>query len=224
VELGRPFERYIISQNRVDSVTLRISRRNFLKLLAGGAAAVVGAVAWLTGTDTGRTALDSLFPSAAPQASRDITLNVNGADHHVQVDASSTLLGLLRDDLGLTGTKPGCSNSSCGACTVLLDGTPVYSCQRLAVEADGHKVTTIEGLGSLASLSPLQQAFIDEGAFQCGYCTPGFIVAATALLQSNPNPTAREVREGLSGNICRCGSYPHITKAVLAAAQGGQSD
>jgi aerobic-type carbon monoxide dehydrogenase small subunit (CoxS/CutS family) len=195
-----------------------------LKLFAGSAAAVVGAVAWLTGTSSGRAALDSVLPSSAPEASKSITVNVNGADHRLQVAANSTLLGLLREDLGLTGTKPGCSNSSCGTCTVLLDGTPVYSCQRLAVEADGHKVTTIEGLGSLASLSPLQRAFIDEGAFQCGYCTPGFIVAATALLESNPHPTAAEVCEGLSGNLCRCGSYPHITNAVLAAAQGSDSD
>jgi aerobic-type carbon monoxide dehydrogenase small subunit (CoxS/CutS family) len=126
--------------------------------------------------------------------------------------------------LGLTGTKPGCSNSACGACTVLLDGLPVYSCHRLAVEADGHQVTTIEGVGSVGSLSPLQQAFIDEGAFQCGYCTPGFILSATALLRSNPDPTADEVRKGLSGNICRCGSYPHITKAVLSAAQESNSE
>lgn len=194
-----------------------------MKLIVGGAAAVAGVAAWLTGTSSGRSALGALFPSSAPATSKGITVDVNGASHQLQVDANSTLLDLLRDDLGLTGTKPGCSNSSCGACTVLLDGAPVYSCQRLAVEADGRKVTTIEGVGSVGSLSPLQQAFINEGAFQCGYCTPGFIVAATALLESNPNPTADEVCEGLSGNLCRCGSYPHITKAVLAAAQGSAS-
>jgi len=203
---------------------LRISRRNFLKLLVGGAAAVAGVVAWLTGTPSGRIALESVLPSSAPAASKSITVNVNGRDEQLQVDANSTLLDLLRKDLGLTGTKPGCSNSECGACTVLLDGMPIYSCHRLAVEADGHQVTTIEGVGSGGKLTALQQAFIDEGAFQCGYCTPGFILSATALLRSNPNPSADEVREGLSGNICRCGSYPHITNAVLSAAPGVDSE
>jgi aerobic-type carbon monoxide dehydrogenase small subunit (CoxS/CutS family) len=204
---------------------LRISRRNFLKLFVGGAAAAVaGVVAWLSSTPSGRNTLGSVLTSAAPATMKGITLIVNGRDQRLRVDANSTLLDVLRRDLNLTGTKPGCSNSECGACTVLLDGMAIYSCHRLAVEADGHQVTTIEGVGSEGQLSVLQQAFIDEGAFQCGYCTPGFVLSATALLRSNPNPSPDEVREGLSGNICRCGSYPHITNAVLSAAQGVDSE
>ncbi len=195
-----------------------------MKLFVGGAAAVVGAVAWLTGTSSGRTALETVLPSSAPAASKSIMVTVNGREQQLQVNVNSTLLDLLRRDLKLTGTKPGCSNGVCGACTVLMDGMPIYSCQRLAVEADGHEVTTVEGVGSVGSLTPLQQAFIDEGAFQCGYCTPGFIVSATALLRSNPDPSADEVRMGLCGNICRCGSYPHITRAVLSAAQRSDSE
>jgi aerobic-type carbon monoxide dehydrogenase small subunit (CoxS/CutS family) len=201
-------------------MSLKISRRGFVKLVAGGTAAAVGGVAaWLFGTRSGRAELESYTTSA--QSTKTITLNVNGKDTSLSVKANATLLAVLRDDLKLMGTKPGCSNSECGACTVLLDGTPVYSCHRLAVEADGHTVTTIEGISSGGSLTALQQAFVDEGAFQCGFCTPGFIVTATALLASNPNPTDPEVRQALSGNLCRCGSYPHIVNAVLAAANGG---
>jgi aerobic-type carbon monoxide dehydrogenase small subunit (CoxS/CutS family) len=198
---------------------LKISRRGFLKLVLGGAAtAVVGAASWLLGTRSGRAALVSV--ANPPQRSKSITLSVNGKEATLKVTANATLLSVLRSDLKLTGTKPGCSNGECGACTVLLDGTPVYSCQRLAVEAEGHSVTTIEGVAPGAGLSPLQRAFVNEGGFQCGFCTPGFIVTATALLNSNPNPTDLEVRQALSGNICRCGSYPHIVNAVMAAANG----
>ena len=198
---------------------MKISRRGFLKLVVGGTAtAVVGVAAWLFGTVPGRAALQSFTTPA--QKSKSITLNVNGKDSTVNVKANSTLLKVLREDLKLTGTKPGCSNSECGTCTVLLDGKPIYSCHRLAVEADGHRVTTIEGIASATGLSALQQAFMDEGGFQCGFCTSGFIVTATALLQSSPDPTDSEVRQALSGNICRCGSYPHIINAVMAAAKG----
>ncbi len=200
---------------------MRISRRNFLKLFVGGAAVVTGASAWLFGTPSGRTALGSILPSQAPVASKVISVEVNGRAEQLSVAANSTLLDVLRKDLKLKGTRPGCSNSECGACTVLMDGVPVYSCHRLAIEADGHQITTIEGIATGSELSPLQQAFMDEGGFQCGYCTPGMIVTATALLRSTPNPSASEVSRALSGNICRCGSYPHIVNAVLAAAQEG---
>jgi len=190
-----------------------------LKLFIGGAVVVAGVSAWLFGTPWGRNALGSVFPSAAPLTSKNVKISVNGRDQQLRVDANSTLLDVLRRDLKLTGTRPGCSNSECGACTVLLDGVPVYSCHRLAIEAEGHQVTTIEGIASGSELSAIQQAFVDEGGFQCGYCTSGVIVAATALLRSNPNPSEIEVSQALSGNICRCGSYPHIVNAVLAAAQ-----
>jgi aerobic-type carbon monoxide dehydrogenase small subunit (CoxS/CutS family) len=199
---------------------LRVSRRGLFKIVIGGiATTAAGITALLLGTKQGRGTLASLLPAAAPAASMHITMNLNGNEAHVSVKVNRTLMKVIREDLGLTGTKPGCSNGQCGSCTVLLDGVPVYSCQRLAVEVDGHQVTTIEGVGSKDDLSTLQQAFIDEGAFQCGYCTPGFILSATALLRSNPNPSADDVREGLSGNLCRCGSYPQITSAVLSAAK-----
>jgi len=204
---------------------LRVSRRGLFKIIIGGVATTAaGVTALVLGTKQGRAAFESLVPAATPAASNDIVMSLNGSEVRITAKANRTLLKVLREDLSLTGTKPGCSNGECGSCTVLLDGMPIYSCQRLAVEVDGHQVTTIEGVGSVGRLSALQRAFIDEGAFQCGYCTPGFILSATALLQSNPNPSADEVREGLSGNICRCGSYPHITNAVLSAAKGVNSE
>jgi aerobic-type carbon monoxide dehydrogenase small subunit (CoxS/CutS family) len=198
---------------------LKISRRGLLKLVVGGVAtAASGVAAVLVGTKGGRQELASvLWP--APVASRNITINLNGAPTSVNVKPNRTLLKVLREDLKLTGTKSGCLNSECGACTVLLDGMPIYSCHRLAIEVDGRGVTTIEGVSPGGQLSRLQQAFIDEGAFQCGYCAPGFVMTATALLNSNPTPSEDEVVEALSGNICRCCSYVHIKNAVLVAAQ-----
>jgi aerobic-type carbon monoxide dehydrogenase small subunit (CoxS/CutS family) len=186
--------------------------------VAGTSTAAAVVASWLLGTSQGRTTLGSVFPTPA---SRTVSFKVNGRSTTLRVRTNSTLLSVLRNDLSLKGTKPGCSNSECGACTVLFDGMPIYSCHRLAVEADGHEVTTIEGVSSGTELNALQTAFVDEGAFQCGFCTPGFIMTSTALLASNPNPTDPEVRQALSGNICRCGSYPHIVKAVMAATKGG---
>lgn len=196
---------------------MRISRRGFVKLVLGGTTTVVlGAAAWLLGTRSGREALLSI--TERPSPSKTVTLTVNGATKSLDVKASATLLGTLRDDLNLRGTKPGCSNGECGACTVLLDGLPVYSCQRLTVELSGRSVTTIEGVSSGGAPTALQLAFEEQGAFQCGFCTSGFIMTSTALLRSTPDPTELQVKEALSGNLCRCGSYPHIVKAVLAAA------
>lgn len=151
-----------------------------------------------------------------------ITITVNGRQHVLErVPVNRTLLDLLRWDLGLTGTKEGCGEGECGACTVLLDGQPVNSCLVLAVQADGRQVLTVEGLAAGGNLHPLQQAFIEEGAVQCGYCTPGMLMAAAALLAHNPSPSEEEVRQAISGNLCRCTGYRSIIKAILRAAGGG---
>jgi len=140
-------------------------------------------------------------------------LNVNGSRHEVQ-EGTRTLLEVLRDDLGLVGTKEGCSVGMCGACTVLVDGKPVSGCLTLAVQVADKEILTIEGLAKDGRLHPVQQAFIDERGFQCAYCTPGFILSTVALLNENPNPSEEDIRDYLSGNLCRCGSYQNIMKAV----------
>ena len=148
-----------------------------------------------------------------------IQVSVNGDRYDLSLEAKKTLLGLLRDDLGLTGTKKGCDNGECGACTVLLNGRPVNACLVLAVEADGQEVLTIEGLADGQRLHPLQQAFIQHGAVQCGYCSPGMILTAKALLDENPRPTEMEVKKAIAGNLCRCGTYSKVVKAVLSVAK-----
>jgi carbon-monoxide dehydrogenase small subunit len=148
-----------------------------------------------------------------------VRLNVNGFEHHLEVEPRLLLVHALRDHLGLTGTHVGCDTSNCGACTVHLDGHAVKSCTVLAVQADGANVTTIEGMGSAEDLHPLQEAFWNDHGLQCGYCTPGMIMAAAALLEQNPNPTEAEVRLTLEGNLCRCTGYHNIVKAVLDAAK-----
>jgi aerobic-type carbon monoxide dehydrogenase small subunit (CoxS/CutS family) len=147
-------------------------------------------------------------------------LIVNGAAHDVIAPAHETLLVTLRERLGLTGTKLVCGRGECGACTVLLDGRAVYSCLTLTAGCAETQVTTIEGVGNPDALHPLQRAFIEHDALQCGFCTPGQLLAAIALLDSNPNPTEAEVRRGMSGNLCRCGTYPKIVRAVLSVADG----
>jgi carbon-monoxide dehydrogenase small subunit len=148
-----------------------------------------------------------------------VEFNLNGRRRRVDVEPNQLLLNLLREELGLTGTKYGCGIGVCGACTVLLDGEPVLSCLTLAVEVDGREVETIEGLGKGERLDPLQEAFMEAGAIQCGFCTPGFIMTAKALLRENPEPTEREIREYLKGNLCRCTGYVNIVKAVKLAAE-----
>ena len=149
---------------------------------------------------------------------RVVTTTINGRSEEFLCEPRQTLLEVLRDTLDLIGTKEGCSNGNCGACTVLVDGRPVDSCLMLAVEAEGSKIETIEGLAPADGLHPIQQAFIDHNAFQCSYCTPGFILSTKCLLDENPRPTAEEVRHYLAGNLCRCGSYYKIQEAVLDAA------
>jgi aerobic carbon-monoxide dehydrogenase small subunit len=151
-----------------------------------------------------------------------VRLTVNGEQHEVEVETRLLLVHLLRDTLGLTGTHVGCDTTNCGACTVHLDGEAVKSCTVLAVQADGAEVKTIEGMADGAKLHPLQEAFWNDHGLQCGYCTPGMIMAAADLLQRNPDPTEEEVRHGLEGNLCRCTGYHNIVKAVLDAAKTGQ--
>ncbi len=149
-----------------------------------------------------------------------IEFTVNGRRQAVRVAPHHTLLEVLRDDLRLTGTKECCLVGECGACTVKVDGRIVDSCLMLAVEADGTDIVTVEGLATGGALSPLQQAFLDKGAAQCGFCTPGQLMAAQALLDENPNPGVDEIQEGLAGNLCRCGCYIQITDAILSVAEG----
>jgi aerobic carbon-monoxide dehydrogenase small subunit len=159
---------------------------------------------------------------------RQIRVEVNGKSYEREVEPRLLLVHFLRDELGLTGTNVGCETSLCGACTVLVDGQAVKSCTQLAVQADGAAVTTIEGLGgnggagSGGALHPLQQAFWDQHGLQCGFCTPGMILAAVALLDHTPHPSEAEIRQGLKGNVCRCTGYHNIVKAVQQAAGGGQ--
>ncbi len=147
-----------------------------------------------------------------------VHLNVNGVEHDLEVEPRLLLVHALRDKLGLTGTHVGCDTSNCGACTIHLDGDPVKSCTVLAVQADGAEVTTIEGLGTEENLHPMQEAFWNNHGLQCGYCTPGMIMASTALLAENPHPSEDEVRHALEGNLCRCTGYHNIVKSVLDAA------
>jgi carbon-monoxide dehydrogenase small subunit len=150
-----------------------------------------------------------------------IQLRVNGELYEVAVHPHWTLLEVLREELDLTGAKKGCDAGDCGGCTVILDGKPVVSCLTLAVEADGRDILTIEGLAQNGQLHPIQNAFVEHGAIQCGFCTPGVIMSAKALLDENPNPTEEEVRQAIAGNLCRCTGYVKIVEAILAASQGG---
>jgi xanthine dehydrogenase YagT iron-sulfur-binding subunit len=185
-----------------------VSRRTFLKTAGVGAAAtsLVGSVA--------ATASDVILgPDAVP-----LSLKVNGVVRSVSVEPRVTLLAALRNHLDLTGAKEVCDRGACGGCTVLLDGKPVVSCLMLAVDAEGHEITTVEGLGSPEALSPVQKAFVECDALQCGFCTPGFVVSSTALLASNPHPSLEEIQHGLAGNLCRCGTYGRVFEAVQRAA------
>jgi aerobic-type carbon monoxide dehydrogenase small subunit (CoxS/CutS family) len=151
---------------------------------------------------------------------KELKLTVNGQPYELYVKPKTLLVQVLRDHLALTGTKRGCNESSCGACTVILNGMAVKSCSILALQADGGKVLTVEGLASGTKLHPVQRAFLDHGAFQCGFCTSGMLMASTALLNENPKPTKEQIKEGIDGNICRCTGYNSIIRAVTAVAKG----
>jgi carbon-monoxide dehydrogenase small subunit len=155
------------------------------------------------------------------QLRREINLIVNGVSYQVAVKPTESLLQVIRDRLGLTGTKNGCNVGECGACTVLVDGVPIRSCLMLAMNARDKQITTIEGLAEGEKLHPIQQAFVEHGALQCGFCTPGMIMSANALLNKNPNPTVDEIKEVIAGNLCRCTGYTKIVEAIEAVVQSG---
>jgi xanthine dehydrogenase YagT iron-sulfur-binding subunit len=188
----------------------KISRREFVETTSAGL--VVATAVPLAAQEA--AAQEAV--AAAPRTS--IKLMVNGTEHRAEVEDRWTLVEVLRDHLALTGTKIGCDRGECGACTVLLDGKPVYSCSQLAVWADGRAVQTVEGLARGEHLHPLQEAFIEHDGPQCGYCTSGQLMSAKALLDRNPHPTADEVRAAMTGNICRCSNYNRYVESVLAAA------
>ncbi|MCM2313662.1 MAG: (2Fe-2S)-binding protein [Thermoanaerobaculia bacterium] len=188
-----------------------VSRRGFLTTMGVGAVAAAAA-----GSALPATAEQQKASAAEPMT---IGLSVNGRKHRLAVEPRETLLAVLRERLGFVGTKPGCERGECGACTVLVDGVTRYACLTLALEAEGHEITTIEGLARGEELGDVQKAFVEEDALQCGYCTPGQIMAAEGLLRANPSPTLDDVRLGMSGNLCRCGAYGHIFKAVERVAR-----
>ena len=192
--------------------TQGFSRRTFLKSL--GLATAATGLAGAAVEDARAAQPTILGPDPVP-----LSLTVNGRVQTITVEPRVTLLRALRNHLGLTGAKEVCERGACGGCTVLLDGAPICACLLLAVDAVGHEITTVEGLGSPDRLSPVQEAFVECDALQCGFCTPGFVVASTALLQQNPHPSLEEIKAGLAGNLCRCGTYGRIFEAVQRAAQ-----
>jgi xanthine dehydrogenase YagT iron-sulfur-binding subunit len=186
-----------------------VSRRTFITTVGAG---VVGAAALAPGTARAAT------PRLAAGEVTTIALRLNGRVHHVEVTANTTLLEVLRDQLGFTGTKLGCARGECGACTVLMGDLARYACMTLALEAEGADITTVEGLMHGEALGPVQQAFVEDDGFQCGFCTPGQVMAVEALLRRTPDPSPDQIREGVSGNLCRCGAYEHIFTAARRAA------
>ena len=195
----------------------RVSRRDFLKISGASAATVP-----LIGTKVVQAAGTPVRvhgPGKTP-----VTLTINGQKHTLQIEPRVTLLDAMRDRLAITGAKRVCDRAECGACTVLVDGKLVYSCTLLAIEVQGKAITTVESISKSDTLHPIQQAFVDNDASQCGFCTPGFVVATKALLDKHPNPTPEQVRRGLSGNLCRCGTYHGIRHAIAhSRAEGSLS-
>jgi xanthine dehydrogenase YagT iron-sulfur-binding subunit len=187
-----------------------MTRRGFLQLIGAGAAASAASPG--LGAESAGGVIEPLEVIRAK-------LLINGRSHRLIVEPRWSLLFVLREKLGLTGTKVGCERGECGACTVLIDGQPCYACMTLVVEAVGKEIVTVEGLMKGEELGPVQQAFLEHDAFQCGYCTPGQIMAVEGLLRSNSNPSLEEIRRAVSGNLCRCGTYDHIFKAAQRAAE-----
>jgi len=192
------------------------TRRDFLKGFGGGAISAAVVPQLLAQDIASLRTKEGKIPLFSK---KQIILTVNEKKFSLVVEPRETLLHVLRERLNLTGTKMTCNQGECGGCTVLLDGNPVYSCLYLAIRADGKKITTVEGLATDGKLHPVQQAFIEKDAYQCGYCTPGFIVSSVALLNKNKNPTLEEIKKGLSGNLCRCGNYSKIYEAASVASK-----
>ena len=188
-----------------------VTRRDFLKI--SGVTAAVPLVSHVGTLALAEEQAGIQGPGKVP-----VSLNVNGKKLNAQLEPRVTLLDALRDQFELTGAKRVCDRGTCGACTVLMDGKAVYSCSVLAIDAQSHEITTVEGLGEPAHLHPIQQAFVDNDAQQCGFCTPGFIVATKAFLDQHPNPTPEQIKHGLGGNFCRCGTYAGMRVAVMQAA------
>lgn len=195
--------------------TKGVTRRGFLGSVGAGAAAVATGVA---------SRAESIPEITVPDEMVQVGLQINGRLHHLLVEPRWTLLFVLRERLGITGTKAGCERGECGSCTVLIDGRPRYACMTLAVEAEGTEITTVEGLLDGEDLGVTQKAFVEEDAYQCGYCTPGQIMAAEGLLRANPEPTLHQIQHGMAGNLCRCGTYAHITNAVATAARSKKGE
>src|SRR5215813_13677078 len=188
------------------------SRRSFLK--------TVGASSVAAGVLAKAPAVDAQGPAVVGPGAVPITLNVNGKSLRLQIEPRVTLLDALRMRADMTGNKRGCDRGACGACTMIVDGRPVYSCSTLAIEVQGKQIRNVDGLATGAALHPVQQAFCDHDALMCGFCTPGFIMASVALLEKTPKPTDDQLRKGLDGNICRCGTFVRIREAVMSVAQG----
>jgi xanthine dehydrogenase YagT iron-sulfur-binding subunit len=209
-----------MSDDRHDPEPENVSRRDFLRGIGTSAAATA---VMATGVPAPPPAAASPDPPPARgkrlKGTVRVSLNVNGQTKTADVEPRTTLLNTLRDHLDLTGSKKICDRGSCGGCTVMADGKPVYSCMMLAVDAQGKKLTTVEGLGTPDHMSPVQEAFVEHDALMCGFCTPGFVVSCSALLAKNPNPTLAQVKAACAGNTCRCGTYPRVFEAALAAAK-----
>ena len=192
-----------------------VTRRGFLGSVGAGAMAAATGVA--------RRA-EAIPEITEPDEMIQVALAINGRTHRLLVEPRWTLLFVLRERLGISGTKAGCERGECGSCTVLIDGRPRYACMTLAIEAEGTEITTVEGLLDGEELGETQRAFVEEDGFQCGYCTPGQVMAGEGLLRANPSPTFDEIRHGMSGNLCRCGAYAHITSGVTRAAELKKGD
>lgn len=203
-------------KSKQSSSSSGLSRRDFLKITGASAAAplVAGAAAIAVEAQAA--------PAVQGPGKVPVSLNVNGKKYSAQLEPRVTLLDALRDQFELTGAKRVCDRGTCGSCTVLMDGKAVYSCSVLAIDAQSHTITTVEGLGEPGKLHPVQQAFVDNDAQQCGFCTPGFVVACKAFLDHHPNPTLEQIKHGLGGNFCRCGTYAGIRAAVMQAAKAGK--
>jgi xanthine dehydrogenase YagT iron-sulfur-binding subunit len=214
----RPLSEEEGRQAQGDSGRSGLTRRGFLKgagLTAAGTALLDGVQALGADAAAKTQGVTMLGPGPTP-----VRLHVNGAEHVVQIEPRTTLAEALRIHLGMTGTKIICDRGVCSGCTVLLDKMPVNSCMTLAVDAIGHQVTTIEGIAPAGALHPVQAAFVKHDAMQCGFCTPGMVMSCAALLESNANPSEQDVRRAVSGNLCRCGTYPKVFAATLEAAGG----